>query len=149
MNCVIGDVRQLFDHPDFPDLLAEYSAECVNRQLPMPNPSRELYVRLEATGVLTVWMVVDGDRLVGFASALRTVLPHYSREMVIVESVFVSKRSRANGAGTLLLKNLEASAAGTGLLLSAPAGSQMEKVLHARKYACTNTVFCKWLSVDS
>ena len=144
MKCFIGEVGQLFDHPEFQSVLDEYTAECKIKCLPAPKPNRALYERMGEAGSLSVWIALDGAHLAGFAGVLHTATPHYDCAMDTVESLFVPKQYRRQGVGLELLRRIELQAKGTALFVSAPVGSPLEKVLRARKYAHTNQVFCKW-----
>jgi len=88
-------------------------------------------------------------RLVGFASLLVSVLPHYGKKAATVESLFVDKRHRANGYGIEIMDAMEEFAKGEGcivILYIAPVGSQLERLLSLKKgYRKTNSVFCRVL----
>jgi hypothetical protein len=87
--------------------------------------------------------------MVGFATVLVSVLPHYGRMVATVESLFVSATERGM-AGGKLLKAVEAYAGASGsvaILYSAPAGGEFEKFLAEREeYEWTNSVYCRRLA---
>ncbi len=128
-----------------PDLLAEYAAECSIPEIGKINPQPQIYAALEQNGVMQCFGVFAGDRMVGFANVLTTVLPHYGQKMATLESLFVSKKFRNGGAGGKLMDAVEAYAkeAGcVGILYSAPAGGKLERLLAASKrYKRTNAIF--------
>ena len=141
MDYVQSDISSLFAFPAFEPMLHDYADECSISGLPRPNPNQEMYCRIEANGILDVYLALDGADLAGFAAVLHTVYPHYGLEMSTVESIFVPKAYRSKGAGIGLLNLIERHARGTGLFVSAPVGSQFEGVLHGRRYTNTNAVF--------
>jgi len=135
--CDYAEIRQ------YPDLLAEYAAECRNPLIGSPEPQWEMYAAMQAAGRLAVFVVeVDGE-VAGFASVILSVLPHYGVKAALVESLFVGKRWRGKGAGTVLLLAVHRAAKYSGsmaLQYIAPAGSRMEKLLE-RTADRTNSVF--------
>lgn len=127
------------------ELLAAYADECSIATLGKPEPDWLAYLRLEATKAFVLFGVFSDSALVGFVSVLTAVLPHYSVPVATVESLFVLEKYRAGGAGTKLLKIAETWAKLNGckaILYSAPAGGQLETLL-GKRYARTNSVFCK------
>jgi GNAT superfamily N-acetyltransferase len=119
------------------DLLAEYAAECSIAEIGPVDPQAALYQTMETLG------------MVGFASLLMTILPHYGRKVATLESLFVGKDARSSGLGRELMAAVEQHARQNGcvaILYSAPAGGQLERVLMLRKgYHRTNSVFCRSL----
>jgi GNAT superfamily N-acetyltransferase len=130
-------------------LIAEYAAECSIPAIGQINPSPEIYEALEQAGIFKCFGVFDGERLVGFATILTTVFPHYGTTVATVESLFVESASRKGVAGTELLEVLESYAKEVGcvaILYSAPAGGRLDKLLSVNKnYLRTNAVFCRSL----
>lgn len=94
--------------------------------------------------------IVPRQQLVGFASVLVSVLPHYGRKVATLESLFVSAPHRSGGKGAHLMAAVEEFARQSGcvaILYSAPAGGKLERLLTIqRKYRLTNSVFCRSLS---
>src|SRR5207302_758034 len=72
-------------------LLAEYSAECSIPEIGTPNPQREMYAKMESCGLMHSFGAFEGDDLVGFATILVCVLPHYGKKIATVESLFLAK----------------------------------------------------------
>lgn len=126
-------------------LIAEYAAECSNPDIGEIKPHAETYAALESVGVMHSFAAFDGERMVGFATLLTPILPHYSKREPTVESLFVERKSRRTGAWSGLKKALKHCAQSfgcTGILLSAPVGGKLEKVLESSKDCRrTNAVF--------
>jgi len=75
------------------------------------------------------------------------VMPHYSKRVATVESIFVTESARKSGIGKELMSVIEAYAKEKGcvaILYSAPAGGKFERVLDASKrYRRSNSVFVR------
>jgi GNAT superfamily N-acetyltransferase len=148
-------------------LIDEYAAECSISQIGKIDQQAETYAQLEAAGLLQCFGVFEeydpGElrgpalppdffvQMVGFASVLTSVPPHYGCKVAAVESLFVSRNHRANGTGRALMDAIEDCAAGAGcgaILYSAPAYSRFAKVLAAHPdYVQTSLVFCRSLDI--
>lgn len=130
---------------DSPALLAEYGAECSIPEIGTPDPQRETYARMEATGLMHSFGMFDGADLVGFAAILVFVLPHYGKQIANVESLFIAKSHRRGFVGTKFLRHIEAWAEKNkcpNVLYNARAGSRLEKLLFSlKRYQRTNSVF--------
>ena len=137
----------VFADPRAASLLAEYAAECSIPVLGPINPQPAVYEALERGGFTAVFGVYDEGRMVGFATLLMAILPHYGVKTGTVESLFVAAEARDGGAGADLLKAIESHAKASGctaILYSAPSGSQFERLLRARRDCTqTNTVFAR------
>ncbi|CAB4122020.1 acetyltransferase domain containing protein [uncultured Caudovirales phage] len=138
-------IDQLLHDPAMGLLLAEYAQESSIEGLGAVSPQFDAYLQMEAAGFLhAIGARVDGD-LVGFVLVLVVRNPHYGRVIATTESFFVALHSRSTGAGMGLLRAAERLAAETGaigLLVSAPIGGQLAKVLEAKgSYRETNRVF--------
>lgn len=135
--------------PNAAALLEEYAAECALPELGPIAPQPELYRKMEDTGAFQCFAVYDEGMLAGFATALSYVVPHYGRRIATVESLFLAKAHRLGRTGNSLMLALENWAAARGcaaILYSAPAGSQLEKLLRLTKgYRHSNTVFLRSL----
>lgn len=138
---------QLEEHPDFPDLVAEYGAESAMPGLPHYKFDPAKYRNLCAAGLLHTRIAVNESyAVIGFVLVLVTMLPKYSVPVAITEAFFVAKAHRMSGAGLRLLRVAEAIAAeraGGRLLVSAPFGGSLAEVLPRLGYAETNRVFFK------
>lgn len=131
---------------NFEDLLDEYGSESAIHGLPHPKAKNDSYRKLDKSGMFHVFCAFHEEKLVGFISVLLSILNHYSEAVAIVESYFVGSEYRDTGAGTALrIKAEEFSKenGAWGLLLSAPSGGVLEKVLPKTGYTQTNAVFFK------
>lgn len=130
-------------------LLKAYAEECSLPEIGQVNPQGEMYERMEDVGVVRFLAAIEDEQLIGFASVLMTVLPHYGRKVATMESLFVASEYRASEAGRKLMNAVEEYAKANGcvaILYSAPAGGQLERLLSAkRSYRHSNTVFAKSL----
>lgn len=137
--CPVADVL------DSKALIEEYAAECSIPAIGEINPQPAIYAAMEYSGVLHSFMAFDEERRVGFAIVLTPILPHYGKRVATIESLFVARASRGDGAGRELMRTVEefAKQAGcVGILYSAPTGGQLERLLYASKdYKRTNAVF--------
>jgi GNAT superfamily N-acetyltransferase len=145
MDIAVATVADLMGDPDIAALVAEYAAEAKSPELPAAQPQWEQYAALEQAGLFNIIAAREDGRLVGFVSVLRSSLPHYGGPISVVESVFVRADRRRTGAGRALIRAAEALAAlhGTGLLITAPAGSALERILPRLGYRHSNSVFAK------
>lgn len=129
------------------ELLAEYASESSIDGMPTPKAKILTYKRLEFEGSIVCFGAFCNDKLVGFVSILMSILPHYSAPAAIVESIFVSSKHRAGCIGGRLLKAAENHAKNSnasGLLISAPFGGNLAKLLEKTKsYRTTNLIFFK------
>lgn len=130
-------------------LLKEYAAECSIPEIGEIKPSALIYASMESKGFQQCFAAYQDEQLIGFASLLTTVLPHYSKRVATLESLFVGAEHRKTGAGTALMQAVEAYAKEAqckAILYSAPAGGKLEKVLSKRRsLRRTNSVFTQAL----
>lgn len=143
-------VDELLAAPNWRALLDEYAAECGNAGIGTPSMNVDTYGKLEAAGMLKTHAAYHDGELVGFMSYLLTELPHYSRLVAVSESYFVAAAQRDTGAGLALLKAAEDTAldaGAVGLLVSAPVGSRLDRMLAAKRYQNTNAVWFRRLGV--
>ncbi|WP_420997607.1 GNAT family N-acetyltransferase [Cupriavidus sp. 30B13] len=144
-HCSVSDVES---SPDLGGLLAEYGAESGVPELGPPMAQMQTYRQLEAAGVFSVLGAFQGEKLVGFVTVLKATLPHFGRQVAITESLFVTSEARSTGAGLALLHSAESLAREQGaeaLLVSAPAGGRLERVLPGVGYRETGRVFFREL----
>lgn len=134
----------ILDDPNWPKLLEEYSAECSLPELGPAVPQRELYATLEASGGFQAFGVYGAGGLVGFATVLVYVLPHYGKKIATTESIFVAKEY-TGVTPALLMLNLHEHARNSGcseFMYSAPKGSRFDQRLSQSKTARhTNNVY--------
>ena len=129
------------------ELVKEYAAECSLPEIGEVQPNGEIYAAMERVGVAQVFAAFDGEQMIGFAAILTPVMPHYSKRVASVESIFVTESARKSGIGKELMSVIEAYAKEKGcvaILYSAPAGGKFERVLDASKrYRRSNSVFVR------
>lgn len=141
-------VDELLAAPNWWALLDEYAAECGIAGIGKPDMQVDTYRALEAAGVLKIVAARQDGKLVGFMFFLLSVLPHYGKLVAVSESIFVAPAQRDSGAGLALLKAAEDAAldaGAVGLLVSAPAGGRLDRLLAAKRYEHTNAVWFKRL----
>lgn len=142
-RCTLDD---LVDAPNWTALLDEYGAESAMDGLGSQNMQLDTYRAMEASGVLHMVGAWVGDELAGVISAVISPLPHYGKLICISESFFVASAHRKSGAGTLLRREIECIGeehGAAGVLMTAPKGSRLAKVLPLCGYRHTNEVFFK------
>lgn len=136
----------ILDASNARELFTEYAAECSIPEMGEANPQREMYRQMESSGMLRFLGVYQDDALIGFAAVLLYILPHYGKKIATMESLFVARSHRSGGAGKELMMAIEALAKDAGavaILYSAPAESQLERLLTLREaYRRTNSTFC-------
>jgi GNAT superfamily N-acetyltransferase len=142
-------LADVLDAPNAKALFAEYEAECSLPELRPIDPQRDIYAAMERTGAFQSFGVYVKGVLVGFASALTYIVPHYGKRIATVESLFLAAGHRRGRTGNELLNAIEEYARKQGcivVLYSAPAGSQFERLLRLLKpYRHSNTVFLRSL----
>jgi hypothetical protein len=140
---------EILNSPNAPELLEEYSAECALEELGAINPKAETYAAMERTGNFQCFGAYEEHRLVGFASALVYVVPHYDKRIATVESLFVARVCSGWIGGKLL-----AAIADYGrkrdcevVLYSAPVRSRLARMLfsHEPEYRNCSHVFIQRL----
>ncbi len=136
--------------PNLAQLLAEYGQHSGVPELGTPKAQFATYRALEATGMFHLVGAWDGERLAGFIAPIVLVLPHYGVVAATVESFFVPQAERRRGLGMRLLRHAERLAkelGAKGVLVSAPAGSALAKVMKRhRPYRMSNEVFVRALA---
>ena len=133
--------------PEWPALIREYAIEsALDEFADTAAPQWDTYQALMDQGTLIALGAFDDDALVGFITAMVTVLPHFGVRMVCTESYFVAAASRHTGAGLALLREAQVVAQAVdayGLLVSAPEGSRLARVLSGTDFKPTHRVFFK------
>lgn len=134
--------------PGAASLMAGYAAECSIPEIGAVNPQPLVYEAMENAGVLQCFSVDDESGMVGFASLILTVLPHYGRKVATVESIYIEPEYRPI-YGAELLRTLENHARREGcvvILFSACTESRLAQLLKLKSgYRHTNEVFCRTL----
>ena len=146
-------ISALVANPDGQALLSAYAEECSIEVIGKPNPQVEQYLRMESIGLCQVFGLFSYSLLVGFASVLTSVHPHYGKKVATVESLYVAKEWRDGLGSAKLIRAVEAYAGSSScvaIVYSAPAGGSFEAFLNGREeYARTHSVFCRQLSVSA
>lgn len=141
---------EILGAPNAAGLLREYEAECSLPELAPIAPQAEAYAAMERTGNFQCFGVYEGDVLLGFASVLTYVVPHYGKRIATVESFFLAGAHRRGRTGHGLMNAIEDFAREREcvvVLYSAVAGSQFEQLLRMLKpYRHSNTVFLRTLA---
>lgn len=145
-RCTVAELEQA---PNIGALLAEYGAESSIAELGPSTAQFDAYRNLEAAGAAHPFGAFQGDDLVGILILLVAVLPHYGARVASTESFFVTRRARKSGAGLRLLHAAEHRAhelGASGIFVSAPVESTLERVLPVVGYRETNRVFFRELA---
>lgn len=126
------------------ELIAEYGAECSIPALGTPKADREIYELYANAGVVRGVAAMVEDRIVGGVVVIFNRMPHYSKLVACVESLFLHPDYRRSSAGLRLIqeaKRLAREVGSPGLLISAPVGSRLERLMRAKGVKQTNSVF--------
>jgi hypothetical protein len=134
----------ILDDPNWPNLFSEYAAECKIRELGAPCPQRDLYEILEHSGGFQAFGVYEKDLLVGFATVLIYVLPHYGRKIATTESIFVLKGKPDQDLIQHLRRHARNHKCGE-FLYVAPVGSRFDRLLSACEMHHSNNVYIECL----
>lgn len=127
-----------------PELLEEYADECANANIGKPDPDWKLYEAMEQSGLMICLGVYDSADLIGFATILMHIVPHYSVKVGACESLFVSRKSRSYGGWKMLKDRVKAESTAAGcrsVIISAPLDGSLDKVMQAEGETCTNRVY--------
>lgn len=134
----------IFGNVGYEQTFREYRDECSNTELGLAVADERAYRALTTAGTLCTGAAFRDGELVGFINVLTTAIPHYAGKRVgTVESLFLRKSERKGRAGLRLIAWAKAFASAQGcsaLLISAPAGSSLERIGH-KLWRHSNTVF--------
>ena len=137
----------VYNDPAFPVLAEEYKRSAADGT-PAVEPQLDMYTGLELAGVMgSLAARVDGE-LIGFINILVNKIPHYGVPLASTESYFVTPEYRSTGAGLALLRRAEAlavSMGAVGLMVSAPVGQKLDKVLAKTSYNPMSTIYFRRL----
>lgn len=139
-----SSVRALAYDPSFPLLEAEYTAECATEGFKEGKVDWNTYEKLEEAGALKVLACYENSKLVGFAVVLFSESLHKSIRTAALDAVFLSKPARKGFSGMRLLRRAKSVASDGGadkLLVSAPKGSQLEKLCFSVGMTQANSIF--------
>ena len=90
------------------ELLNLYAKEVYHELKPEIIPDKELYRKLEDSGVLDCFAEFDDARsIVGFITILTFPVLHYSKICTSIESFYVISEHRKGGLGKRLIKEAE------------------------------------------
>ena len=147
-SCVIKQVTssELFNDDRFVDLIKEYELESLVDGFPKADIQLSRYRMMELGGNFHAIAAYMNDELVGFLTVFVNVLPHSGKKFGSLESYFVAEKHRKHGPGLDLLRAGEwvAKANGAvGLLVNAPKGGKLARVMPRSKYKHTHEVFFK------
>lgn len=142
-------VSEIAASPSLEQLLAGYGAESAIPELGPPKADIATYRKMESLGSMKA-IGVFAPHLVGLAAIILYGLPHFdSRKVASMESFYVMPAYRPGANGLKLLTAAEECAAANkahAMLVCAPIGKRLEKILPRRGYRATNTVFMKALT---
>lgn len=140
--------QEIFDDPDGPLLIEEYSAECAIALLGKPAPRRDMYENLEACGMGHCFAAYEDGRLVGFAMLLIAVVPHYTLSCANLESLFVTRAASCGGELMQRVEEYARKCGCTAIFYAAPVQSRLAKLLFLQEdlYVHTGYVFARSLS---
>lgn len=139
-----SSIRAIAYDPSFPLLEDEYTVECATEGFKEGKVDWVTYEKLEEAGALKVLACYDNGKLVGFAAIIFSESLHKSVPTASLDAVFLSKPARKGFSGMRLLRRAKSVAADGGaerLLVSAPKGSQLEKLCHALGMVQANSIF--------
>lgn len=134
--------------PEFGPLLQAYANESQNPVFgQQATPNIDYYAALEATGALRALGAWSDDMLVGVATVLTSPVPHHSKPVCVMESLFLHPDHRFGGLGIKLLRAAEVLAAETGdaLFVTAPPGGALMRVIRRLGYSSAGATFVKAL----
>ena len=145
--CRVADIL----HQDNTHLMDGYNRESSIDGMPTATAHHPSYLQLERAGALHCFGAYIGESMVGFATVIISVLPHYSARAAVMESIFVDPQNRKIGAGIKLFRAVQRYATDNGacgLLISAPVDGHFARMLnHPRSgFKHTNQIFFKRLT---
>lgn len=150
-SCVIKQVtcHELAGDPKFAELIEEYADESSIDGMPRPDYQFGMYKLMELAGDFHLIAAYVDDVLVGFLTLVINTVPHYGKRVSTTESYFVTQSHRKGGPGLDLLRAAEWLSKANGavaIMVSAPTGGKLARVMPRAKYKHTNEVFFKELA---
>lgn len=146
VGLIVRDITmaELFGADNINELIDEYADESKVEGLPKQNAKISMYEAMEKANAIKSIGAFFDDKLIGFILLIAPIMPHYDARLAVTESFFVSKEYRKTGAGLKLInaaKEYTKNQNACGLMLTAPEGSDLAKVLP--KVGCkeSNRVF--------
>src|ERR1700723_3378204 len=135
--CTISDLENA---ENFPDLIEEYAKESAIHGLPHPNAKMSLYKQIETAGAIYPFAAYLRGALIGFATVLMSIIPHYGIGIAVTESLYVAEEHRKTGAGIKLINTAKGCAkhhGSPGILICAPTGGVLAELLAKSKWTET------------
>lgn len=150
-SCVIKQVtcHELASDPQFAQLIEEYADESSIDGMPRPDYQYGMYRLLEVSGDFHLLAAYVDDVLVGFLTFMVSMVPHYGKRVATTESYFVAMSHRKGGPGLDLLRAAEwlgRELGAVAMMVSAPHGGKLSRVMPRAKYKHTNEIFFKELA---
>jgi hypothetical protein len=135
--------------PNFLDLCEEYARESAITELGAPTMNCDTYRAMEAAGILRAVLAEQDGQLVGFATLIVSELPHFSKRVASVESIFIAGAARNGGAWLTLrsaVERLATECGAVGILFSAPVNGRLDAILPRSGYRPTSRVYFRSLA---
>lgn len=127
-----GSFADFHQSKHFWEIVTAYGDECGLDGMPPTKPDIDLYYKMDASGMMTTLLALDGDDIVGFLLLLVSPNPHYSVPLATFESIYVRPAHRISPAGALLIKKAEAIAEEKGcnaMVVTAAVDSKFNKLM--------------------
>ena len=137
-------IDTITESPNYEALAAEYAAECKIQALPLGAPLLDEYRSLEKEHRLVALGAFEGEDLVGFLILVENYLRHHSQKILSIDSIFLRRASRKGLAGLRLFDRAQREAercGASGLFLTAPIGSSLEKILDRKGFNKTTAIY--------
>lgn len=142
-RCTVADLAQ---SPEFGALADEYAAESGRAITQGHNPQIEFYRQAEDAGSMLFAGAWLGTELVGILVLFLSKPPHFGVTIATTESMFVASHARNAGAGKALMcvaEKMAKEAGAVGLVVSAPVGGRLSRILPRSGFRHTNELFFK------
>lgn len=142
---------EILQAPNAQELINGYAAECSLPEIGECCPQSDTYQMLEESGVLQAFGVYSAfGWMIGFAVVLVSILPHYSKRVASLESIYVDPEHRDHSVGKSLMLTVEQFADDMdceAVLYSAPVGTRFDRYLSlCSDYRHSNNVYCRRLN---
>ena len=143
------NLKTILDSSNSEELFIHYFSEGSRGLLPVPNVHKDIFYKMEETGLIDCFGVFDGDKIVGFIISSTTIMPHYSCLGTTIMSIYIDKKHRKFGTARTLIKLVEARAKAKGseaVMLSSPVNSNFGKFSTSLGYRKLNEFYGKALN---
>lgn len=142
--CTIEDI---VSSSVYEKMIREYEKECKNTNITVDTyPNIDKYKAIEKAGVLLCVGVFNDSVMVGFAIIIISEMLHYSKLATTVESQFILKKYRKFGTAKKMYEFIENKCSEIGssaMFMSAPIGSNLDKISKYIGYKPVSTFFIK------